>query len=82
MMQIDPQMAAKASTGVMDQLLSLGLPGVIIIVLGFVVWKLFSKNNDIQEKRIDEAKQTTAALVSNSSALEKLSDALNIRKDA
>jgi hypothetical protein len=67
--------AAKAS----DQLLALGLPGVLILALLWICWRLFNLYVDGQEKRIDEGKQTAAALTSNTNALERLTDVIKER---
>ena len=69
------QTAAKA----VDQLLALGLPGVVILGAGFLVWWLLNKLFDSQEKRIEEGKATTAALASNTAALLRLTEVIERR---
>jgi hypothetical protein len=62
-----------------DQLLALGLPGVMILALLWVCWRLFNLYVETTEKRLDEGKQTTAALNSNTNALDKLTDVIKER---
>lgn len=61
--------AAADSVGIV---LDRGLPGVIILALAFVCWRLFLALQAAQEKRIEEAKASVTALESAASANEQL----------
>lgn len=67
-------------TGSIDKLLQLGLPGVVIIALGFVCWRLFKLYADTQEKRIAEGREAVKAIEQNTAALENLSDVIRARR--
>jgi hypothetical protein len=60
--------------GVGDIFLALGLPGAIIIILGWVIWQLWHQLNAIQEARIAEAYKSVESMSATSSALNQLSD--------
>lgn len=60
--------------GVGETLLSLGLPGVIIIGLAFAVYNLFKLYAETQEKRIVEAREAVKAIEANTAAIDTLSD--------
>jgi hypothetical protein len=66
--------------GAGETLLALGLPGIVIIGLGYAVFNLFKLYTDVQEKRIGEAREGVKALETNTSALESLSDLIRERK--
>lgn len=69
-------------TGSIDGLLQLGLPGIIIIGLAFVCWRLFKLYTDIQEKRIVEAREGVKAIEQNTAALEHLAEVIRTRREA
>jgi len=73
--------------GSLSRLLELGLPGVVIVALAFVVWKLYKDNlklqdkiDAIQEKRIECATDSIKALSNSSAALEILTDTIRDRR--
>jgi hypothetical protein len=66
--------------GVGETLLALGLPGIVIIGLAYAVFNMFKLYTEVQEKRIDEAREGVKALEANTSALESLSDLIRERK--
>lgn len=61
------------------QILALGLPGTIILALGFVCYKLFYLYTESQNKRIDEKSATATALAASTTALDRLSDLIRDR---
>ena len=65
---------------VITTLLGLGLPGIIIIALGFAVFNLFNKFVDSQNARITERGETVKAVEANTDALGRLSDLIRARK--
>lgn len=69
----------KALTGSVDGLLNLGVAGIAVIGLAFVVWRLWKAYDAVQEKRIAEARESVKALESNTSALEGLTEIVKAR---
>ena len=57
-------------------LLGLGLPGVIIIVLGFAVWKLYNRNQELHSTLYEVGKESVKANDATAAALNRLSDLL------
>jgi len=57
-------------------LLGLGLPGVIIIVLGFAVWKLYNRNQELHLTLYEVGKESVKANETTAAALNRLSDLL------
>lgn len=70
----------KGLTGSIDQLLQLGLPGIIILALAWVAWRLFRRYDEIQEKRIAEGREGIEALNTNTAALEALTSLIKDRR--
>lgn len=62
-----------------ENLVSLGFQGIVILGLGYTCLKLWAKYDDIQEKRIAEARETTKAIEQNTGALETLTEVLKNR---
>lgn len=60
-------------------LLSLGLPGVVILGLAFAVKTLWTRYSDTQDARIKEGRECVEAMSNNTHALEKLTDVLSAR---
>lgn len=67
-------------TGSVNQLLQLGLPGIIILALAWVSWKLFKRYDEAQERRIAEGRESVEALNANSAALEALATLIKDRR--
>lgn len=57
-------------------LLGLGLPGVIIIVLGFAVYKLYNRNQGLHSTLYEVGKESVEANEATAAALNRLSDLL------
>ena len=57
-------------------LLGLGLPGVIIIVLGFAVWKLYNRNQELHSTLYEVGKESVKTNEATAAALDRLSDLL------
>lgn len=57
-------------------LLGLGLPGVIIIVLGFAVYKLYNRNQELHSTLYEVGKESVKANEATAAALNRLSDLL------
>lgn len=57
-------------------LLGLGLPGVIIIVLGFAVYKLYNRNQELHSTLYEVGKESVKANEVTAAALNRLSDLL------
>lgn len=72
-------MDASTSKDILGQLLSLGLPGVIIIVQGYMVMKLFNLLQTANEARITETRSVVEAMAANATALEQISKVVEKR---
>jgi dihydrodipicolinate synthase/N-acetylneuraminate lyase len=70
----------KGVTGSIDGLLQLGLPGIVIIALGFVCWRLHKLYTEVQEKRIAEGREAVKAMEQTTAALENLSEVIRSRR--
>jgi hypothetical protein len=62
--------------GTVTILLANGLAGVIIGVQFLIIRKLYARNCSVQDARIVDAQTQTTALNANSTALQRISDAL------
>ena len=59
-----------------NMLLGLGLPGVIIIVLGLAVYKLYNRNQELHSTLYEVGKESVKANEATAAALNRLSDLL------
>lgn len=64
----------QAIDGASKQLLALGLPGIMILALLWVCYRLFNLYVEAQNKRLDDAVSTTKVLGANTDALQRLTD--------
>lgn len=62
------------------ELLKLGLPGVVILALAYAYIKKDNKVDEVNEKRIAEARESVKAIEQSTNALEGLTDILRDRK--
>ena len=69
-----------ALTGGIDELLKEGIPGLVILALGFVSWRLFKLYTDTQEKRIAESTEAVKAMTAMTTAVEGLADLIKDRR--
>lgn len=60
-------------------LLSFGLPGVIIIALGFAYWRKDARVNDLQDTLTEVSVQTAKALEGNTAAINGLRELIIMR---
>lgn len=60
--------------------LAQGLPGLIIVALGFTVYKLYNKYDEVQEKRIAESREAVKAIEQSTNTLDTLTELLRDRK--
>lgn len=74
------------STAAEHLLKTYGLPGIIIIGLCWVIYRLSKRDetrqaklDQIQETRVEEAKESTKALESNTDALNRLAELIRDR---
>jgi hypothetical protein len=63
-------------------LLSYGLPGVIVIVQGYWIWRLHTQLAETQEKRVQDAYRIAETLTSCADALERNTEVLNALLDS
>jgi len=56
-----------------------GLLGLIILALGYVCFKLWSKYDEIQEKRIAESRESIKAIEQSTNTLDTLTEVLRER---
>jgi hypothetical protein len=62
------------------ELLKLGLPGIVILALAYAYLRKDAKIDEINEKRIAEARESVKAIEQSTNALEGLTDILRDRK--
>jgi hypothetical protein len=61
-----------------NYLLSLGLPGVVILALSAAVVKLFGLYQEVQDKRLEEFGKSTATLLEVTNQLILVTQALEV----
>lgn len=62
------------------ELLKLGLPGIVILALAYAYLRKDNKIDEINEKRIAEARESVKAIEQSTNALETLTEVLRDRK--
>lgn len=65
-----------ATNEITEIVLGLGLPGVIILVLAFAVWKLYNRNQELHETLYEAGKSSVKSNEATAAALNRLSDLL------
>lgn len=65
----------------LEPLKDLGVPGVIILVLGWAYWKERERNNDLVEKRIAESRESIAAMKDNTAAIDALAEVVKAQRN-
>ena len=73
---------AIVTTGVTTELLKLGLPGAIILLLILALWRIFNLYVTVQEKRTEEAKLFVSTTTANTQAIENLGDIIREQRRA
>lgn len=68
-----------ASTGAISILTGLGLPGLIIGVLAFAVYKLYNRVQELQDKRLEDAREIITTTANITTALGNLSNVIEKR---
>jgi hypothetical protein len=58
--------------GITNILLSMGFPGVVILIQAWSIYKLFGINQTLQESRIAEMKTVTETMAASTSALNEI----------
>ena len=58
---------------VLTNLLSLGLPGIGLVCLGYALIKIWQRNQELNDKNYEIGREVTAALTANTAALQNLS---------
>lgn len=64
------------TNSVAEMLLGLGLPGLIILALGFAVWKLYNRNQELHSTLYEIGKDSVKSNEATAAALNRLSDLL------
>lgn len=65
------------TSSAMTELIKMGLPGIVIVALAWAYYRKDTLVNNLQEKRIQDAKDMTAALHANTSATQAQTESLN-----
>jgi hypothetical protein len=71
---VDPTLAQ--TSDVTKIFLGQGVLGALVLVLFFAIWKLWQKNNESQEKRVELAMKVTETVDVVTSSLERNTDAI------
>jgi len=66
-------------SAIVSLLLSFGLPGVVIIALGYFAYLKDQRNNDLQDTLINMARDNAKAMAENTAAINGLSNLLASR---
>ncbi|MET3649075.1 hypothetical protein [Phyllobacterium ifriqiyense] len=61
---------------VVNLLIGLGLPGVIIITLGFAVHRLYNRNQELLDTMVETGRETVKAQKTATASINRLSDLL------
>jgi hypothetical protein len=77
---MEPNPVTQPPAGVMDYLLSMGLPGLVILGLGYALVRIFGLYTAAQEKRIEEAGAYKVALLEVTNQLRVMTEAINTRR--
>ena len=64
---------------VLEGFLNQGVLGLVVVGLGFAVWRLWSKYDEIQEKRIAESRDAIKAIEQNTNTLDTMTEVLRDR---
>ncbi|SDP92601.1 hypothetical protein SAMN05428967_4485 [Phyllobacterium sp. YR620] len=68
--------APGAVDAVVNLLIGLGLPGVIIIALGFAVYRLYNRNQELLDTMVETGRETVKAQEAATASINRLSDLL------
>lgn len=66
---------------IINQLLPMGLPGVVIIALAWAYYKKDQKVDELNEKRIAEGRESIKAIEQTTAALETLTEVIKERRN-
>lgn len=64
-------------TAVINSLLNQGIAGTVIAVLVYVVYYLYSKNEKLQDQRIEELRGLMAAINANTVVMERTNETVD-----
>lgn len=79
---MDPTATAHAATATTDYLLSLGLPGVIIMGLSLVAYLQYKRNNELTDKLIEQTGIVATVSANSTAALNRFADMLQIKRES
>jgi hypothetical protein len=65
---------------IVSEVLPMGLPGVVIIVLAYAYHSKDKKVDELNEKRIAEGRETIKSIEQNTAALDALTDVIKERR--
>lgn len=65
-----------AVENIVSMLLGQGLPGLIILALGFAVYKLYNRNQELHDTLFEVGRESVKANEATAAALNRLSDLL------
>jgi hypothetical protein len=71
--------AAEPISAIITYLLSFGLPGVIIIALGFAYWRKDARVSELQDTLVEVSVQSAKAMGENAAAINGLRELLIMR---
>jgi len=64
-----------------QQLLALGLPGLVIIALGFMSYRFYNRNQQLTDTLIAMTRETVKAQEAATDAINRLTDLLRSRRE-
>lgn len=71
-----------APAGMIEALLSLGLPGVIILALAYVAFQLYRRLNEVQDARLADMRSWSDARAASEQRQAELLAAMRVSLDA
>lgn len=78
---MDPTATAHAATGATDYLVSMGLPGIVILGLAVLYWFSNKRINELTDKAIELTGLVATAQANSTAAINRMADMLQIKRE-
>ncbi|MCZ8098831.1 MAG: hypothetical protein O9972_13020 [Burkholderiales bacterium] len=64
------------------ELLKFGLPGVLLIAAGLVIWRLWGRVEELQDRRVDDAQKLIPVIEANTASRDEHTKAIESLRDS